>query len=198
MARLIDLSSKIPGWGSDLPLERRPGVPREHAPKHGTGAHWDEPEPQRTSVKIYMTTERSEITPVFGTACPPRGLSGKLRALAYGFTEARLAHWLTLILADRVDVIEGMLSDLRRGRIANPFAEMGIFSELRAPGAHKFFPAHERSAKARLTGVFGLAAGVGAVAYFMARSLSNRAEVWGTLGEASSDSEPGPERLGVA
>lgn len=47
------------------------------------------------------------LTPVFGTACPPKGLSGALRRHAYArYSEGWPAHWLILIAADRVDTIE--------------------------------------------------------------------------------------------
>jgi hypothetical protein len=45
-------------------------------------------------------------TPVFGTAQPPRGLSGRLRAAAYAIPDHFARHWMLLILADRVDVLE--------------------------------------------------------------------------------------------
>jgi len=45
-------------------------------------------------------------TPVFGTAQPPRGISGALRRAAYRLPEYRAGHWLLLIAADRVDVVE--------------------------------------------------------------------------------------------
>jgi len=43
------------------------------------------------------------MTPVFGTSCPLRGLSGIVRRWAYGFPEHRARHWLLLLFADRVE-----------------------------------------------------------------------------------------------
>jgi len=48
--------------------------------------------------------ELGALTPVFGTAQPPAGLSGILRRMAYRVPEHRPRHWMPLMLADRVDV----------------------------------------------------------------------------------------------
>jgi hypothetical protein len=50
-------------------------------------------------------------TPVFGTAQPPRGVSGALRRRAYTIPEHHARHWVMLILADRVDVVETWLGE---------------------------------------------------------------------------------------
>ncbi len=47
--------------------------------------------------------------PVSGTAQPPRLLSGALRRAAYRIPDRRTSHWLLLLLADRVDVLEHRL-----------------------------------------------------------------------------------------
>src|SRR3954464_13629224 len=107
-----NLSSKIKGWGVDLDTARRPGIPRERAPVKGTGVHWVVPPQQESNVKIYVTIEKAGITPVFGTTCPPIGISGKLRDYAYTLEAAKLARWITLLLADRVNMVEGIFMDL--------------------------------------------------------------------------------------
>jgi len=48
----------------------------------------------------------ARIPPVYGTAQPPRGLSGVLRDSAYQYPSHKARHWLILMLADRVDVLE--------------------------------------------------------------------------------------------
>lgn len=88
-------------------------------------------EQQLAHVKIYHSIERPGITPVFGTACPPTGLSGRIRDIAYGLSEARLSHWMLLLFADRINVLEGIVDDLRHGHSPHPFREMGLWSELR-------------------------------------------------------------------
>lgn len=48
----------------------------------------------------------AQLTPVFGTAEPPSGLSGVLRRLAYRIPDHRASHWAALLIADRIDVLE--------------------------------------------------------------------------------------------
>ena len=127
--REIDLSSTIKGWGSDLDAARRPGVPRDKAPGLGVEALYPPIPRQARAVKIHKSTEHGTMPPVFGTSCPPRGLSGKLRDFAYQFSEGRLARWMTLMLADRVNVVEGLAEDLSRGHVPNIPREMGIRAE---------------------------------------------------------------------
>jgi hypothetical protein len=108
--------SHIPGWGSDLPRERRPGVPKEHSPPSThTGAHWIHPDEQRPKVKIHLSIERPKLTPVFGTTNPPKGWSGKLRDYAYTLGEGKKRRWLTLMLADRVDTWESRIGEIVNG-----------------------------------------------------------------------------------
>ncbi|HUQ74181.1 MAG TPA: hypothetical protein VM183_05595 [Burkholderiales bacterium] len=128
--RDIDLS-RIPGWASDLEQARRPGVPRDKAPLIGPETLYPPIPRQVSSVKIHKSTEHGRLTPVFGTSCPPSGLSGRLRDIGYHYSEGRLARWLTLMLADRVHMVEDIFNDLARGRIPNIPREMGIKSELR-------------------------------------------------------------------
>src|SRR5437870_1260336 len=87
------------------------------------------PERQIPKVKIHKSTERRVLTPVFGTSCPPKGLSGKLRDLAYQFSEGRLSHWMILLLADRVDVIENGLGGILLGKPDRLIKEMGLRAE---------------------------------------------------------------------
>jgi hypothetical protein len=125
----VDLSSRIDGWGSDLDAAKRAGVPRDRAVGIGPEFLYPDIEPQQALVRIHKSTEHARLTPVFGTSSPPSGLSGRLRDLGYGFSEGRLSRWLTLMLADRVDVIEDIVGDLARGRIPNLSREMGMRSE---------------------------------------------------------------------
>jgi len=72
------------------------------------------------------------LPPVFGTAQPLHGLSGKIRRYSYErFSEGRAAHWLLLIAADRVDAGEAHLRSLLTLRPDNPITETGILSEPR-------------------------------------------------------------------
>lgn len=111
-----ELRARIPGWGADLDPADRPAVPRERFDPGATGAHWDLPEQQPELVPRERSIEHARLTPVFGTTCPPRGLSGALRRSAFAYSEARAAHWLILLAADRVDVVESRVGDVLRGR----------------------------------------------------------------------------------
>jgi len=72
------------------------------------------------------------LTPVFGTSAPTKGLSGVIRRYSYArFSEARAAHWLLLVAADRVDAVEGHLHSLLSIRPDNPITQTGVLSEVR-------------------------------------------------------------------
>ena len=66
---------------------------------------------------------------MFGTSTPPASLSGAIRRVAFRYSESSYGHWLPLMLADRVGVVEGVLADLERGRVPNVFAERGWKAE---------------------------------------------------------------------
>ena len=121
----------IQGWGADLDRANRPGVPMERTPPRLDHVHWDAPEQQRSSVKVYHSIERPGITPIYGTTVPPTGLSGKMRDLAFKYSENDLRHWFILMAADRVNVGEGLVQDLAHGHIPNIFREMGGPAEWR-------------------------------------------------------------------
>jgi hypothetical protein len=115
----------IDGWGSDLKMEKRPGVPMWKRPDEGTGAHWKSPPMQTMTIKEFHSVDKPGMTPVFGTSVPPKGLSGLIRKYAFSYSEGSWGHWLPLIFADRVNMIEGIFSDLIHGHIPNVYKEMG-------------------------------------------------------------------------
>lgn len=130
----MDTPSKyaaIKGWGADLDHANRPAYPKERTPPRLEGLHWDQPEQQRREVEILQSNERPGLTPVFGSGLPPRGLSGRIRRFAFGYSENDLRHWLLLLLADRVNVGEGLVDDLARGHVPRLYSEMGGRAELR-------------------------------------------------------------------
>ncbi|MDR6935621.1 MULTISPECIES: hypothetical protein [unclassified Luteibacter] len=104
----------IPGWGADLDPANRPAVPKERRPPRLEGVHWDDPPMQQSKVEVLRSTEHFRMPPVFGTTLPPRGVSGWIRRRAFRHSENDLRHWLMLLFADRVDVVEGVVSDGRR------------------------------------------------------------------------------------
>jgi hypothetical protein len=115
------LRARIPGWGVDLDPADRPSVPRLDLRADLTGAHWDFPERQPETAPRERSIEHAFLTPVFGTAQPLHGPSGALRRYAYArFSEGRAAHWLLLVLADRVDSTGAHLRSLLTLHPDNP------------------------------------------------------------------------------
>ena len=121
----------IQGWGADLDPQARPAFPKERTPPRFINKHWDELEHQKRTVKVFHSNERPGLTPVFGTAQPPRGVSGMIRGAAFRYSENDLRHWLMLLFADRVDVVEGIVDDLAHGHVPNVFKEIGGPAEWR-------------------------------------------------------------------
>jgi len=115
----------IEGWGADLDPQARPAYPKERTPPRFINKHWDDLEHQPKTVTVYHSTERPGLTPVFGTAQPPSGVSGMIRGAAFRYSENDMRHWLMLLFADRVNVVEGILEDLAHGHVPNFFKEMG-------------------------------------------------------------------------
>jgi hypothetical protein len=120
----------IPGWGIDADPENDPTYPMKvwNGADHQRLNYERAPQqPQR--MEILKSIERPTITRVFGTSVPPTGLSGQLRRYAYKYSEATTAHWMTLILADRVNVVEGLIDDFKKGTVPNIFKERGWNAE---------------------------------------------------------------------
>lgn len=95
------------------------------------GMSWQRPPQQPETVEILHSNERPNLTAVFGTTLPPQGLSGVVRRFAFGFSENKQLHWVALILADRINMVEGVAGDLMRGRVPNVLAEMGLGADLK-------------------------------------------------------------------
>jgi hypothetical protein len=125
-----ELRARIPGWGVDLDPKDRPSVPQEKFDPELSGAHWEFPERQPEKWPRERSIEHAFLTPVFGTSCPPRGVSGIMRKYAYAkYSEGRAAHWLILLAADRVDALESTLGSFVSRRPDNPITETGVLSE---------------------------------------------------------------------
>jgi hypothetical protein len=127
------LRARIPGWGADLDPADRPSHPKLHYAPDRTGAHWDFPERQPERGSRERSIEHAFLTPVFGTAQPLKGVSGAVRRLAYRrFSEGRLAHWLLLIVGDRIDAWGSHLRAFASGRPDVPAS--GLRGELTGGG----------------------------------------------------------------
>jgi hypothetical protein len=122
--------SQIKGWGVDADPNNDPTYPMKHRNNgEHAGYSWERPLQQPITVEVLHSNERPDVTSVFGTSTPPLALSGVLRRIAFRYSESSYGHWLPLMLADRVSVVEGVLSDLKHGHVPNVFAERGWKAE---------------------------------------------------------------------
>jgi hypothetical protein len=120
----------IPGWGIDADPDDHPNYPI----KHYNGAdherfNYEKPPQQPITVEVLHSNERPGITRVFGTSTPPSGISGMIRRFAFRYSESTYSHWVPLVLADRIGVVEGIVEDLAHGIVPNIFAEKGWKAE---------------------------------------------------------------------
>jgi hypothetical protein len=126
----VKVHSQIKGWGVDADPKNDPAYPmKNRTDGEHAGYSWERPPQQPITVEVLHSNERPDLTSVFGTSTPPAGLSGVIRRMAFKYSESSYGHWLPLMLADRVGVVEGVLADLERGRIPNVFAERGWKAE---------------------------------------------------------------------
>ena len=86
-----------------------------------------------------------------------------IRRQAFRYSESQWAHWLMLMAADRVNVVEGVVEDVGRGRIPNIPGEMGLRSELQ----------HNRDGLVRKVLVTGAVLGLSVLAVRLATSGSS-------------------------
>lgn len=128
--RLANSYKDIPGWGFDANPDNDPTYPM----KNWNGAdhqrfNYEKPTQQQIDIEVLHSNERPGITRVFGTSTPPSGVSGAIRRFAFRYSESTYKHWVPLVLADRVGVVEGILDDLKHGIFPNIFAEKGWKAE---------------------------------------------------------------------
>jgi len=122
--------SHIKGWGVDADPENEPTYPmKKYTGDDHKRLNWERPVQQPVNIEVLHSNERPNVTAVFGTSTPPSGLSGAVRRYAFKYSESSYGHWLPLILADRINVVEGVIDDLKRGHIPNIFAEKGWKAE---------------------------------------------------------------------
>lgn len=120
----------IPGWGMDADPENEPTYPiKNYTGDDHNRINYERSLQQPQTVEILMSTERPVTTRVFGTSVPPSGLSGAIRRYAFQHSEDRYRHWLPLILADRINVYEGIIDDIKAGYIPNLLKERGLAME---------------------------------------------------------------------
>lgn len=123
--KIIDPKT-IAGWGMDANPDDQPNFPM----KFYTGddherKNWERPTLQEDKVDILKSTERPGLSAVFGTPNPPRFLSGMIRKYAFRYSENMYRHWIPLLIADRIDMLESTITDLASGHAPNIAKEMG-------------------------------------------------------------------------
>jgi hypothetical protein len=122
----------VNGWGVDADERNDPTYPcRVRGDDPGPDKAWVRPTQQRPDVEVLRSIEHNRMPSVVGTSTPPKGVSGAIRRAAFRYSESDWTHWLMLLGADRVNVVEGILDDLGHGTIPNIPAEMGIRSAWR-------------------------------------------------------------------
>lgn len=117
----------IPGWGVDADPQNNPTYPY----KHWNGAdherlNYERPPMQQATVEVLHSIERPGLSCVFGTSVPPSGLSGAIRRFAFKYSESTYMHWFPLVIADRVNVVEGIIDDIKQGTFPNIIKEKGM------------------------------------------------------------------------
>ena len=132
MENLEDKYQHIVGWGYDADPDNEPTYPmKQYTGDDHNRLNWARPTLQKTSIEILKSNERPSLSAVFGTSVPPTGLSGAIRRFAFKYSESSYGHWLPLLLADRINVVEGVMNDFSKGVIPNFFAEKGWRAELK-------------------------------------------------------------------
>ena len=127
--RSIDPST-VKGWAVDADPENDPTYPiKDRNNGEHKGYSWDRPEQQDVDVEVLHSNERPNVSAAFGDTLPPSGLSGMIRRKAFNYSEDAYSHWLPLIVADRIDMVGGIVQDIARGHIPNIFSEMGLKAE---------------------------------------------------------------------
>lgn len=125
----MDLENKfshIKGWGVDADPKNEPTYPiKKYTGDDHERLNWERPALQPPTVEVLHSNERPGLSAVYGTSVPPSGLSGNIRRFAFKYSESSYGHWLPLLVADRVNVIEGIVDDIKKGHIPNIFAEKG-------------------------------------------------------------------------
>ncbi len=173
-----ELRARIPGWGADLDPADRPSVPRERLDPTLSGAHWEYPEEQPEKWPRERSVEHTQLPPVFGTTCPPKGLSGAIRKLSYArYSEGQAAHWLLLIAADRVDTVESALRSMLTLHPDNPLTQTGVRAEVTHHGVRSRLGHHRADVKHHWIDPFIVLApwaGAAAATYLAVRRLPRR------------------------
>lgn len=123
--RAVD-PSQVRGWGVDADPDNDPTYPYRARENDDHSGKWDRPPVQAVDIEVLQSIEHKQRPAVVGTSTPPSGLSGGLRRLAYTRSESNLLHWLLLLGADRLNMVEAVVQDLAKGKVPNIPAETGM------------------------------------------------------------------------
>jgi hypothetical protein len=124
--------TQVVGWAVDADPANNPTSPMRDVSKDDhAGMSWNRPVLQNASVEVLYSNERPGLSAVFGTPAPPYGASGALRRIAFTKSEGKWGHWLILMAADRLNVLEGLMQDLAKGKLPNLFVERGFRADWR-------------------------------------------------------------------
>lgn len=156
----VRITTQPAGWGVDVDPANNPTYPmRDRSCPEERGYSWERPVQQPVDIEVLHSNERPDVTAVFGTSTPPSGLSGLIRRYAFRYSESMNMHWLPLVVADRVNMVEGLLSDLGHGRLPNVFKEAGWGAQWR----------YDRGRLLTKVGVMALVAGAVALPFVAPR-----------------------------
>ena len=149
----------IPGWGIDADPRNEPTYPiRQRTGEEHDGRSWVRPTQQVLDHEVLRSTERPNYSAVVGNSVPPSGLSGLIRRFAFKYSENEYLHWLPLIAADKINVVEGIIDDLAHGTLPNIWAEKGYNS------------AWKHDKKGTITKLAAVAAIAGGLVYWLGSS----------------------------
>jgi hypothetical protein len=116
----------IKGWGVDTDPKNDPTYPmKNYTGDDHNRLNYEKPPQQEMNVEILHSNERPGVSAVFGTSAPPSGWSGAIRRYAFNYSESSFGHWLPLFFADRINVIEAIVDDIKNGHFPNIFKEAG-------------------------------------------------------------------------
>ena len=130
--QLAKKMSHIKGWAIDANSKNDPTYPiRLRFEGDRAGYCWFRPTQQGNAEGILQSNEHPHLTSVFGTSASAAHLSGAIRRYAFRFSEGRYRHWLLLLLADRINMVEGLVQDMIHGRLPHCLDERGFNAELK-------------------------------------------------------------------
>ncbi|MBJ6107622.1 hypothetical protein JAO73_01265 [Hymenobacter sp. BT523] len=176
MKKTAEDFAHIPGWGIDADPKNEPTYPNRHRTgEEHDGRSWVRPTQQVLDREVLHSIERPDYTAVVGNSVPPSGLSGMIRRFAFKYSENEYLHWLPLLMADKVNVVEGIIDDIAHGTVPNIWAEKGYNAQWK----------HDRSGM--LVKIAALAAVVGGGIFLLTRNgdKPHRREVGRRYGSAS-------------